>query len=292
MIGASCGMMQAGVRRARGAALVLVLWLIALLTALIGAFALTARIEGMQGRVLGDGAEGQQLARAGVEYAMQRVADSDPERHWIPDGRAYPWRFADASLQVRIVDESGKVDLNQADAALLAALLRALGESRESAERMAGVILDWRDGDSLSQPSGGAEDADYAAAGLPYGAKDAPFESVDEARLLLGMTPELYTQLAPVLTVHGMVQPNPAYAPGPVLTALGLDAAELLARREAPIAVPVAADAGSGTYSIESRARLRDGREAVLRVVLRNGGGNVPGAAYTVLRWEEGASSR
>ena len=35
----------------RGAALLLVLWLVALLTALVGAYALTARIEALQGRV-------------------------------------------------------------------------------------------------------------------------------------------------------------------------------------------------------------------------------------------------
>ena len=49
---------------------------------------------------------------------------------------------------------------------------------------------------------------------------------------------------------------------------------------------------GSGTYSIDSRARLRDGREAMLRVVVRAGGNGLPGSAYTPLRWEEGASPR
>ncbi|NLA67729.1 MAG: general secretion pathway protein GspK, partial [Gammaproteobacteria bacterium] len=39
-------------RRQRGAALVLVIWLVALLTALVGAYAATARIEDMQGRGL------------------------------------------------------------------------------------------------------------------------------------------------------------------------------------------------------------------------------------------------
>ena len=47
---------------------------------------------------------------------------------------------------------------------------------------------------------------------------------------------------------------------------------------------------GSGTYSIESRARLADGRETSLRTVVRAGASPVPGSAYTLLRWEEGAS--
>ena len=51
-------------RTQRGVALLLVLWLIALLTALIGAFALTAKIEGLQGRVLHRGVISEEVARA------------------------------------------------------------------------------------------------------------------------------------------------------------------------------------------------------------------------------------
>ena len=48
----------------------------------------------------------------------------------------------------------------------------------------------------------------------------------------------------------------------------------------------------SGTYSIWSRARLRDGRESLLRVVVRSGGTGLPGMAYLPLQWEEGTSLR
>ena len=96
----------------RGAALLLVLWLVALLTALVGAYALTARIEALQGRVGSRGAMAQEIARAGMEYALVRVADRNPETHWQPNGRAYAWRFDGHDVQVRIIDETGKVDLN------------------------------------------------------------------------------------------------------------------------------------------------------------------------------------
>jgi len=68
----------------RGVALLLVVWLIALLTALIGAFAISARVESLQGRVLAQGSVVQQIARAGLEYALQRVADPDPGSRWTP----------------------------------------------------------------------------------------------------------------------------------------------------------------------------------------------------------------
>ena len=291
-------------RRMSGAALLLVMWLIALLTALIGGFALAARIEHMQGVVLSRGFVAAQFARAGAEYAITRVGNSDPTQRWLSDGRAYPWHFADAQLEIRIIDENGKVDLNNADAQLLAGLFRALGQSRGDADRVASAILDWRDPDSLTQAAGGAEDADYASAGLPYGAKDAPFEDVAEVQQVLGMTPALYAQAADLLTVYtGRAQPEPAFAAAPVLTAMGLDAESIIAMRERynpgsgqpqpalPGGQSLVADS-SGTYSIESRARLADGRKSVLRVVVRTGGNGVPGSAYTPLRWEEGTSLR
>ena len=277
----------------RGAALLLVLWLVAPLTALVGAYALTARIEALQGRVGSRGAMAQEIARAGMEYALVRVADRNPETHWQPNGRAYAWRFDGHDVQVRIIDETGKVDLNQADVPLLSRLMQALGEPPDASDALAAAIVDWRDADDLGQPVGGAEDGDYAAAGRPYGAKDAPFETIAELEQVLGMTPDLYARLEPFLTLYsGRGQPDATYAQGPVLVAMGMDATAWLAQREAAGAAGALqlVGTGSGTYSIESRARLADGRETSLRTVVRAGASPVPGSAYTLLRWEEGAS--
>lgn len=293
--------------KARGAALLLVLWLVALLTALVGSFALAARTEHLQGQVLARGSEADALARAGVEYAVWRMTQEDRRLRWVADGRAYRWDPGALSprgeVSLRIVDEQGKVDLNVAEGALLAALFEATGSARAEAAAIAAAILDWRDVDQLGQPEGGAEDRDYAAAGRPYGAADAPFASVAELEQVLGMTPRLFAQVAPSLTVFsGRPVPDPAFASGPVLAALGYDPDAVRARREAwspdsgapppqlTAGQPLVAD-NSGTYSIESRARVR-GRTAVLRVVVRSGGNGLPGSAWTALRWEEGASPR
>jgi general secretion pathway protein K len=285
---------RAAPRAQQGVALLLVVWLIALLTALIGAFAITARVESLQGRVLAQGSVAQEIARAGLEYALQRVADTDARTRWVPDGRPYGWQYAGSHLQVQLVDETGKVDLNQADAQTLASLLRAIGVDDAQAGQLAGAVVDWRDSDSLSPPGGGAEDAQYAEAGLPYGAKDAPFETVGEVEQVLGWTPDIYARVRPYLTIYGgRSRPDPTYAQGPVLTALGMDPNLVLAQRQgaAGQAAGVVGQ-GTGTYSIESRARLPDGRQAVLRAVVRAGGGPTPGAMYTTLRWEEGWEPR
>lgn len=281
-------------RAQRGAALVLVMWLVALLTALVGAYAASARIEYMQGRGLHGAVVAESAARAGLEYALVRLQAQDPEFVWMPDGRPYRWAFGAADVEIRIVDESGKIDLNAADAALLSSLFRGLGAEDGRADAVAGAIVDWRDADDLTQPMGGAEAPQYAQAGLPYGAKNAPFETVGELEQVLGMDRALYESAAPHLTVFsGLPRPDQRFAGGEVLRALGVDPQMALQQREGgQLLSQDLVGGGSGTYSIDSRARLADGRQAVLRAVVRAGGGGLPGSAYMPLQWEEGATPR
>jgi general secretion pathway protein K len=174
--------------------------------------------------------------------------------------------------------------------------MQAVKIEREPARRIAAAIMDWRDPDSLTQAEGGAEDADYGSDERPYGAKDAPFETVAELQLVLGMTPELFEKLSPHLTVYsGQGRPSELYASAEVLQALGVDPERALAERRRPRQpgeTGPLVGVGTGTYSIDSRARLRDGRVSVLRAVVRAGNSGLPGSAYTPLRWEEGAVVR
>lgn len=299
----------------RGAALVLVLWLIVLLTAVVGGYALLGRTGHLQGRTETRQLQGDAAARAGLEYAVWRLNHPDPTLRWHPDGRAYHWRYGGAELELRITDERGRVDLNRASPQLLQALLHALGADPARAASQAAAIVDWRDGDDMAAP-GGAEDPAYAAAGRPYGAKDAPFESIAELLQVLGIEPADYQRLRPQVTVHsGLPQPEAAFAPLPVLQALGVrDAALLVQLRGQPprgdaVAQPgdprpgaAAASVGHllalaeggvvrrGTYSIDSLARLPDGSRTTTRAVVRLQGTGAPGMAYMVLAWEEGAS--
>lgn len=281
-------------RRERGIALLLVMWLTMLLAAVVGTFALTAQMEKLQGRTLSRGIVAEQAARAGVEYALTRLTEADPRRRWLPDGRRYDWAFGDTRVRIEVVDESGKVDLNAASVDMLARLFTVVGVDQATAGDIAAAIADWRDADDLTQPQGGAEDPAYASAGLPWGAKDAQFDTVAEVEQVLGMTPQIYAKVAPLLTVYsGQARPDPNFASAEVLQALGVDPEPILARRKAGTSSPDDAflGGGSGTYSIDSRARLPNGRQAILRVVVRAGIGTVPGSSYTALRWEQGATA-
>ena len=130
---------HASTSRSRGAALILVLWLIVLLTALIGGFALAARVESLQGRVLVRGLVASNAARAGLEYSLTRVSLPDARLQWKPDGTAHRWRFGDAQVEVKIVDENGKLDINQAPHPLLAALIQRKGVEPSPARSSTGA---------------------------------------------------------------------------------------------------------------------------------------------------------
>ena len=289
--------------RARGAALLLVLWLLVLLTGLIAVFALTARTEGLQGRYLGRSTQARYAAESGLEVAALHLQGDDPAQRWIPDGRPYDFSFEGQQIRVKVVDESAKVDLNVAAPDLLVGLLTAVGVELERARQLSGAIQDWRDGDDLINAEGGAEDPQYETAGLPYGAKDRPFETVSELRLVLGIDPALFARLQPYVTVYtGLAQPNSAFAAPVVLKALGLPDAQVgqIIDSRAPAGKgtdatqpsidPSIAAQGSGTYSISSRATRSDGTQLQIQAAIRIGGGGGFGQLYLPLSWRVGES--
>ena len=52
-------------------------------------------------------------------------------------------------------------------------------------------VLDWREAGPGKRPSG-AQEPDYRAAGFAHAPRNGPFQSVEELKLVMGMTPELY----------------------------------------------------------------------------------------------------
>jgi general secretion pathway protein K len=288
-------------RRARGAALLLVLWLLLLMAGLVAVFALTARTEALQGSALRLNVAARHAAEAGIEMAAFRLAATDPNARWVPDGRPNAMDFEGWALQVRVFDEAGKFDLNVVDAAQLAKLMIEVGVEEPRALQLAGAVQDWRDEDDLLALQGGAEDRDYDAAGLPYGAKDMPFTTLSELQQILGMDLATYRLLVPHVTVWtARPAPEPAFATRPVLIAMGL-APEvvdgIIAAREAwqpGLPPPLMPDGtalsgqGSGTYSVASRATRPDGLQVEITAAVRIGAGTGFGQLYAPLAWRAG----
>ncbi len=288
-------------RPVRGAALLLVLWLLMLLAGLVSVFALAARTEALQGSALRVQVAGRHAAEAGVELAALRMSATDTRLRWMPDARVNRFAFDDYGIEVRVQDEAGKFDLNVSDPRQLAALMVALGVEESRARTLAGTIQDWRDPDELLAIEGGAEDRDYEAADLPYGAKDQPFTTLSELQQLLGMDETTYRLLVPHVTVFtARPTPDPSFAQPPVLQAMGLapeQAAQLVAAREAwrpGLPAPLLPDGstlavvGSGTYSVASRATRPDGSQIEVTATLRIGAGTGFGQLYAPLAWRAG----
>ena len=297
--------------RQRGVAMVLVIWLIAFLTVLLGAFSLIARTENLQARHLFDSTSARYAAEAGLERAVFELRRPDQLVRWVGEGRPYEIPFGDAVVHVELPAESGKIDLNTAGDELLQGLFVSAGLDLDRATALSDAIQDWRDADDNTRPHG-AEAPDYKSAGLSYVPRNAPFQTVSEVQQVFGMTYEIYSRIEPAVTIYaGGTTPNAAYAPLQALLALpGMTpdlAQQLIQARQqiqpgqgqggaAPLTLPdgtpVVANGGGNTYTVKSRATLPNGASAVLEASIRLGGVSAAGKPYTVLRWRDEETSR
>ncbi len=270
--------------RQRGIAMILVLWLTILLTAIGSTFAFGMRHEALAARnavslaavrTAADGA----VERAVFEMARPRLPDS-----WLANGMPHSYQDGEVAVSVVVVDETAKIDLNTAPDALLTSLFTNVGGmDQAAAQALVDAIADWRDNDDLKRPNG-AEAPDYQAAGLKYTPSNAPFETVAEAARVLGMPSAVFAKVAPSLTVFSRARGiNPATASRDVLLALPNATAEtvdafIAARADAlkanlPVPpFPAASGFGASTmtaWHVYATASGADGvtfvREAVVR---------------------------
>ena len=130
-----------------------------------------------------------------IDYVQEAVPVDDAIFWYVgrSDDRIRPERAV-----FGLIDEASKLNLNTATAEMLEALPRMTAE-------LAAAIVDWRDEDSDVSESG-AEDESYARLTPARTAKNAPFETVEELRLVYGMTLEiLYGEDT---NLNGVLDPN------------------------------------------------------------------------------------
>jgi general secretion pathway protein K len=301
---------SAGKRSQRGIAFVLVLWVIAMLSIILGSFSVVARTENLQARHLFDATQARYAAEAGLNLAVYELRKTDPAERWVGDGRPYRFGYGTAEIEVAVTDDSGKIDLNaNNNDAILTNLFVSRGLALDQAEALAAAIHDWKDADDEAQPNG-AEIGEYKAAGLSYGPKNAPFDTVSELQQVLGMNYALFEKLEPSLTIYsGRGSPSAAFADASTLAAMYPDASpeelqQLVQQRQAtastdlansgltlPDGTPLVAGGGGLTYSVKSRATLPNGASTTLDATIRMGGVSTAGRPYVILRWRDGETS-
>jgi general secretion pathway protein K len=206
--------------RESGWALVSVLWTLTMLALMAAATqALTVTAYESERHAMTDARAGADLDAALVR-AVLGISDLRPDQRWRADGTPRAMVYDGVRVRISVQDELGRIDLNAASSANIRALLIGHGLSADDASTLADRIADWR---SAPGPVSlkGATDADYRAAGLAYGPRHGPFQTVDEARLVLGMSPALFARIRPALTVYSK-RPSfdPQVAPREALMAL------------------------------------------------------------------------
>jgi general secretion pathway protein K len=241
--------------RQRGFALLVVLWIVTLLALQIGIFNQSVRDAGaLAGNEMAM-ARGEALAAAGVELAVARLIEPDPEWQWAADGRMREVRFGGARLFISITDEAGRFDINEADGDLLDALLHPFGGTADDVTR-------WID-------------------------RNGPFVDPTELAGALGQPASALQPLAPYLTVHGGDgRINPLAAPREALLMLpGADPAEveraLALRQRSGV---TAADVAQLLTSVDKWLTERTGPAYRIAVVVRGEAmAAIGGAEATIL---------
>ena len=187
-------------RGRRGIAQLLVLWALLLLGTLALGFSLSMRTEAQAARNGVDDVRAYFQARTGVMRTVALLST-------VPADNVMRMEIAgedgDASYEVRVESENGKVDINFVADDVLLEMLRKAGLPDDEAEGLRDAFLDWRDDDDNPRARG-AEAPDYAQLPEPVLPRNGKLLSVGELRFVKGVTPELFDRfLSRVFTAHG-----------------------------------------------------------------------------------------
>jgi general secretion pathway protein K len=289
-------------RRQRGIALVIVLWITILLATIALGLSQDSRTATLLTRNQLALAKARALADGAVERAMyEHFRPPFPDKSWFPNGAVHGWEEDGARLAVSLAYESGRIDVNFAREPLLRGLFTsAAGLDPEVVNRLVDTTMDWRDPDDAKRLNG-AEAPEYRAAGRNYVPANANFETIEELQRVLGITPAIYAKIADLITVHSR-QPgiDPAGASRAVLLSIPNITPEIvdafieqreLARANKQPAPPLPqavgyVSIGASGFHVNATVRMPDGEIFVREVVVQPTGN--PKRPLQYLAWREG----
>jgi general secretion pathway protein K len=257
--------------------LIVVLWVMGLISVAVGTIALQADQALRLGHIPAGVMQRAALARGAVAHAAALLARDDPavdhlQEPWATGQEHGAQVFADVAVEggvftAALVDEGRKLSLNAAAEPAMRQLAASLNIPGADAAQIAAAMADWRD-----EPIGAACEGQEPAC------HNAPFQTVDELRLVPGMTPESFAALEPYVTVFGSGLVNANTASVQVLDAIGCPGAALVAARDAaPWTAPPPACPGSvvtsTAFTVSVDAALTGGSaQAHLRAVVHRDG--------------------
>ena len=214
-----------------GSVALLALWGLAIIAILLAVVIRTTRVELRMTQNAVGLSQARLAAEAGTQLGLVRLLRRRQEGTVAYDGTPEQWQDDAIPVEIAIIDEAGKIDLNVAPLEMLVGLLTAVGRPPAEALLLACNILDWRGqmGASCPEPA----DTERRRAHL--------FVVPEDLAQVPGFDGVLYDSLADYVTVATKATAiDPSVAARPVL-----------------LAIPGATAALVDTY-LDARARWHD----------------------------------
>lgn len=229
-------------RKEKGMVLLLVLAVVALLSALLTEFAFSTLVDLRLTETFRDRTRAYYLARGGVTVGRMLLKQDRnsydahaPEELWSQGMSNYPvgegWISVDiealgGKLNINSLVDATGINVNTVSKERFYRFFANLGET--DPEGLTAALVDWidRDSDPYVDPvSGatGAEDDYYQRQTVPWRCANRPLRSLDELALVRGFSPELIRRIEPHLTAYGGTRINVNTASAEVLMAYSED---------------------------------------------------------------------
>ena len=183
-------------RTEKGSALLAVLWLVAALSVIALSIAATVRAEVERTTINAEGTRAYFLAKGGIDRAALHIQwgagisqPNRPPRYFQRGIRTLSYRFPSGVVDVDVIPEAAKLNVNRVDLPDLLRMFMALGLAPFQAEELTAAIDDWR------RPAGqglSPFDSYYLTLTPSFPGRHASLENVEELLLVKGMTPELF----------------------------------------------------------------------------------------------------
>ena len=221
-----------------GVALVLTLIIVTLVAIIVLEVNYLMRVDVHASTNFRDGLRAYYLAKSGVvvvkELFSRSIEEFEELKNTLLAGGAHTLPIGDGTATVRVIDETGKINVNALvieaaappqTAGAQSPQLQRSAQSREAQTvspwiqitqdlfqrlgvdpMLVGALIDWIDLDDIPTGSGGAESSYYRGLDKPYISRNAPLETIAELRLIKGFTDEVLLKLG-ARRVGGLVDP-------------------------------------------------------------------------------------
>jgi general secretion pathway protein K len=236
-----------------GVALVITVVIVTLVAVIVLELNYLMRVDVHTAANFRDGVRSYYLAKSGVtlvkELFSRNVQELEELRNTLLAGGTHTLPIGEGSASVRVIDETGKININALLIDTTAPEPTAGAQSGEAVRRrprgsqqreaqtvspwiqitqdlfqrldvdpsLVGAMIDWIDTDDIPTGSGGGESSYYRGLEKPYSTRNGAMETIAELRLIRGFTDEVLLKLG-ARRVGGIVDP----ATNQYLTALPL----------------------------------------------------------------------